>query len=459
MLFAAAFSSSRPPYFRSPTIGQPWPASWARNWCFLPVTGLSSTSETSPSLRTTLARQIAGRNLDVGCSTPVEGPAPAGCCPSTARCWRSSQAIPSCQESHFPTAAGNRRSTIARYSFSTVRSRNWAARLAAADRVFANTTTPETGRSSRLTTPTNAPSAKCSTSRTNRLSSPRAALAVGRPAGLSSTMTSSSSCRIAIPAFSRFAPARRLRMPSESFRVILASQSPRRRELAVAAGWDVIIAAPPDRVEATAQPQADHESLAAFVTRLAQAKAAAVEGHLPSTLSSDRDRMIIACDTLGEIDGIPLGKPRDRAEAAAMIKRLSGRQHRVVTGVSLWVPAADSSGARSLSRNRSLAGQGWKLRPARRPASTAARGGVGRHGCRPARFTDRATGGRPLEPLIDVSQSRPPRSRTCRLSSRFRSWLPGKQPHVRRAAGVGERSRSFRLEQPTRRDFCRPQAD
>lgn len=105
----------------------------------------------------------------------------------------------------------------------------------------------------------------------------------------------------------------------------------------------MIIAAPPDRVEATAQPQADHESLAAFVTRLAQAKAAAVEGHLPSTLCSDRDRMIIACDTLGEIDGIPLGKPRDRAEAAAMIKRLSGRQHRVVTGVSLWVPAADSS--------------------------------------------------------------------------------------------------------------------
>ncbi len=105
----------------------------------------------------------------------------------------------------------------------------------------------------------------------------------------------------------------------------------------------MIIAAPPDRVEATAQPQADHESLTAFVTRLAQAKAAAVEGHLPSTLCSDRDRMIIACDTLGEIDGIPLGKPRDRAEAAAMIKWLSGRQHRVVTGVSLWVPAADSS--------------------------------------------------------------------------------------------------------------------
>ena len=102
----------------------------------------------------------------------------------------------------------------------------------------------------------------------------------------------------------------------------------------------MIIAAPPEHVEATAQPQANHESLAAFVTRLAQAKAAAVAERFPPTLSSDRDRMIVACDTLGEIDGIPLGKPKDRADAAAMIQRLSGRQHRVVTGVSLWVPAS-----------------------------------------------------------------------------------------------------------------------
>lgn len=100
----------------------------------------------------------------------------------------------------------------------------------------------------------------------------------------------------------------------------------------------MIIAAPPEHVEAMAEPQANHESLAAFVTRLAQAKAAAVAGHLPPTLSSDWGRTIVACDTLGEIDGTPLGKPRDRADAAAMIQRLSGRQHRVVTGVSLWVP-------------------------------------------------------------------------------------------------------------------------
>ena len=127
-------------------------------------------------------------------------------------------------------------------------------------------------------------------------------------------------------------------MPPKSFRFILASQSPRRHELAIAAGWDVIIAAAPEHVEATAQPQADDEPLAAFVTRLACAKAAAVTADLPPTLCSDRDRMILACDTLGEIDGRPLGKPRDRGDAAAMIRQLCGRHHRVMTGVSLWVP-------------------------------------------------------------------------------------------------------------------------
>ena len=128
-------------------------------------------------------------------------------------------------------------------------------------------------------------------------------------------------------------------MPSKPFRFILASQSPRRHELANAAGWDVVVAKPPEHVEATAQPQAAHESLAAFVNRLAQAKAAAVAAQLSPSLSSGCNRVIVACDTLGEIDDISLGKPRDRTDAAAMIQRLSGRHHRVVTGVSLWVPA------------------------------------------------------------------------------------------------------------------------
>jgi septum formation protein len=39
-----------------------------------------------------------------------------------------------------------------------------------------------------------------------------------------------------------------------------------------------------------------------------------------------------------EIDGEPLGKPRDAAEADLMLRRLSGREHRVYTGIALWLP-------------------------------------------------------------------------------------------------------------------------
>lgn len=63
--------------------------------------------------------------------------------------------------------------------------------------------------------------------------------------------------------------------------------------------------------------------------RLAAAKAAAVA-------ATGVEGTILACDTLGEIDGMPLGKPRDREDARRMLVTLSGRTHRVLTGVCLW---------------------------------------------------------------------------------------------------------------------------
>ena len=96
-------------------------------------------------------------------------------------------------------------------------------------------------------------------------------------------------------------------------RLILASQSPRRRELASAAGWDVIVTPPPEQVEASADPQRPGETITDFVARLAHAKAAAVASSLLPTDPASRDRIILACDTLGEIDGIALGKPRGQA--------------------------------------------------------------------------------------------------------------------------------------------------
>ena len=126
-------------------------------------------------------------------------------------------------------------------------------------------------------------------------------------------------------------------MSQSPLRLILASQSPRRQELALAAGWDVVVVAPPEAAEASALPRQPDEDMPTYVTRLARIKAAAV-----AECSSGRDRAILACDTVGEIDDQALGKPRNIIDAHRMIAAISGRSHRVFTGVSLWLPAASS---------------------------------------------------------------------------------------------------------------------
>jgi septum formation protein len=117
--------------------------------------------------------------------------------------------------------------------------------------------------------------------------------------------------------------------PASPRRVILASRSPRRLELARAQGWDVHVVAPPEEAEAAAPPRSPNEPLEAFVMRLARAKAAAVQARGASGT-------ILACDTLGEVEGVVLGKPVDAADARRMLQSLAGRTHRVLTGVCLW---------------------------------------------------------------------------------------------------------------------------
>jgi septum formation protein len=112
-------------------------------------------------------------------------------------------------------------------------------------------------------------------------------------------------------------------------RIVLASRSPRRLELATAAGWDVAVILPPEEAEAAAPPRGASESLDAYVLRLARAKAEAV-------VALGTGGTILACDTLSEVDGVALGKPADEADARRMLMALSGRAHRVVTGVCLW---------------------------------------------------------------------------------------------------------------------------
>jgi septum formation protein len=101
--------------------------------------------------------------------------------------------------------------------------------------------------------------------------------------------------------------------------------------LARAEGWNIEIVPPPETVETTAAPQGPNETLEAFVVRLARAKAEAV-------MAFRACGTILACDTLSEVDGVPLGKPKDRDDARRMLMALSGRHHRVVSGVCLWPP-------------------------------------------------------------------------------------------------------------------------
>lgn len=119
---------------------------------------------------------------------------------------------------------------------------------------------------------------------------------------------------------------------------MLASGSPRRRALALAEGWDVLVVPPPEAIEAEAAPQAADETLEAYVLRLARAKGQAVA-------AMGIEGPILACDTLSEVDGAALGKPIDRSDARRMLTQLSGRVHRVLTGV--WLGCLPAGGLTS----------------------------------------------------------------------------------------------------------------
>lgn len=111
--------------------------------------------------------------------------------------------------------------------------------------------------------------------------------------------------------------------------IVLASRSPRRLELAESAGWIVTVVAPDEAVEQSQPPLAAEEPLAAYVQRLARAKAEAVAAAVATGT-------LVACDTLSDVEGTVLGKPADAADARRMLEALSGRRHRVLTGVCVW---------------------------------------------------------------------------------------------------------------------------
>lgn len=111
-------------------------------------------------------------------------------------------------------------------------------------------------------------------------------------------------------------------LESSPVNLILASNSPRRRQLLALAGWDFVVS-----VADVDESQRENESPADYVLRLAETKARAVR--------TNAEHIILAADTT-VVDGSEiLGKPMNDADAVSMLTRLRGRTHQVYTGIAL----------------------------------------------------------------------------------------------------------------------------
>lgn len=109
-------------------------------------------------------------------------------------------------------------------------------------------------------------------------------------------------------------------------KLILASRSPRRRELMTEAGYRFEVQVPDESAECGV---CSGENPAQMVARLAYQKAANVARRLESGI-------VVGCDTVAECQGQVLGKPVDVVDARRMLDALSGREHRVLSGLCVW---------------------------------------------------------------------------------------------------------------------------
>jgi len=106
--------------------------------------------------------------------------------------------------------------------------------------------------------------------------------------------------------------------------LVLASASPRRRELLVQAGFRFEV-----QVSSVAESRRPDEDAIRFATRLAREKAEDVFARRAPGV------IVLGADTVVLCDGEVMGKPADAADATRMLLRLSGRTHQVVTGVAV----------------------------------------------------------------------------------------------------------------------------
>jgi septum formation protein len=116
--------------------------------------------------------------------------------------------------------------------------------------------------------------------------------------------------------------------------LVLASASPRRRELLTQAGYSFTVH--PAHIPEDPLPNEDPIT---YVTRLAREKAQAVFREITNASASEQRAsaapQVLGADTTVTLDNHILGKPEDPTDAARMLRLLSGRTHRVITGLAL----------------------------------------------------------------------------------------------------------------------------
>ena len=112
--------------------------------------------------------------------------------------------------------------------------------------------------------------------------------------------------------------------------LILASASPRRRELLSQAGFSFEV----HPAQINENPRMG-EKPEAYVMRLAREKAEAVYAELSVGIEAANNLVVLGADTTVTLDGAILGKPQDAEDAARMLRLLSDREHRVVTGIAV----------------------------------------------------------------------------------------------------------------------------
>lgn len=105
-------------------------------------------------------------------------------------------------------------------------------------------------------------------------------------------------------------------------KLVLASRSPRRAELLTAAGIEFTV-----RVSDVDETPLDGEAPRDYVLRIAETKARAVQ--------ASEDEIVLGADTTVVLDNEIIGKPKDAADAARMLRALSGNRHEVITGICL----------------------------------------------------------------------------------------------------------------------------